>query len=75
MPARSKGHPDRWHNIPQGELRERLAEVPRDKKIVLMCNTGARSYEALVTLVHMGFNDVRSVEGGMAATRASGVAL
>jgi len=70
-----EGHPDRWHNIPQGELRERLAEVPRDKKIVLMCNTGARSYEALVTLVHMGFNDVRSVEGGMAATRASGVAL
>ncbi|MGD9610117.1 MAG: FAD-dependent oxidoreductase [Desulfovibrionaceae bacterium] len=68
-------HPDRWHNIPQGELRERLAEVPRDKKIVLMCNTGARSYEALVTLVHMGFDDVRSVEGGMAATRASGVEL
>ena len=31
-----EGHPDRWHNIPQGELRERLAEVPRDKKIVLM---------------------------------------
>jgi NADPH-dependent 2,4-dienoyl-CoA reductase/sulfur reductase-like enzyme/rhodanese-related sulfurtransferase len=68
-------HPGRWHNIPQGELRKRLAEVPKDKKIVLMCNTGARSYEALVTLVHMGFNDVRSVEGGMAATRAAGVTL
>ena len=34
-----EGHPDRWHNIPQGELRERLAEVPRDKKIVLMLDT------------------------------------
>jgi len=66
-------YPGRWHNIPQGELRKRLAEVPRDKKIVLMCNTGARSYEALVTLAHMGFADVRSVEGGMAAVRASGV--
>jgi NADPH-dependent 2,4-dienoyl-CoA reductase/sulfur reductase-like enzyme/rhodanese-related sulfurtransferase len=68
-------YPSRWHNIPQGELRKRLAEVPKDKKIVLMCNTGARSYEALVTLAHMGFSDVRSVEGGMAAVKASGVAL
>lgn len=66
-------HPGRWHNIPQGQLRDRLAEVPRDKKIVLMCNTGARSYEALVTLAHMGFDQVVSVEGGMAAVNAAGI--
>ena len=29
-------YPGRWHNIPQGQLRSRLAEVPRDKKLVLM---------------------------------------
>jgi len=66
-------YPGRWHNIPQGQLRSRLAEVPRDKKLVLMCNTGARSYEALVTLAHMGFSEVVSVEGGMAAVKAAGV--
>ena len=66
-------HPGRWHNIPQGQLRDRLAEVPRDKKLVLMCNTGARSYEALVTLAHMGFAQVVSVEGGMAAVAAAGI--
>jgi rhodanese-related sulfurtransferase len=66
-------HPGRWHNIPQGQLRHRLAEVPRDKKIVLMCNTGARSYEALVTLAHMGFEQVVIVEGGMAAVNAAGI--
>ena len=66
-------HPGRWHNIPQGQLRQRLAEVPRDKKLVLMCNTGARSYEALVTLAHMGFDQVVSVEGGMAAVKACGI--
>ena len=66
-------YPGRWHNIPQGQLRGRLAEVPRDKKLVLMCNTGARSYEALVTLVHMGFTNVVSVEGGMAAVKAAGI--
>jgi len=66
-------YPGRWHNIPQGQLRERLAEVPRDKKLVLMCNTGARSYEALITLAHMGFKQVVSVEGGMAAVGAAGI--
>ncbi len=66
-------HPGRWHNIPQGQLRSRLAEVPRDKKLVLVCNTGARSYEALVTLAHMGFAQVASVEGGMAAVKAAGI--
>jgi NADPH-dependent 2,4-dienoyl-CoA reductase/sulfur reductase-like enzyme/rhodanese-related sulfurtransferase len=66
-------YPGRWHNIPQGQLRNRLDEVPRDKKLVLMCNTGARSYEALVTLAHMGFEQVVSVEGGMAAVKAAGI--
>jgi len=68
-------YPDRWRNIPQGQLRDRLAEVPRDKKLVLVCNTGARSYEALVTLAHMGFTDVVSVEGGMAAVKDSGLVI
>ena len=68
-----KKYPGRWHNIPQGQLRHRLAEVPRDKSIILMCNTGARSYEALVTLAHMGFKQVVSVEGGMAAVAAAGI--
>lgn len=66
-------YPGRWHNIPQGQLRDRLAEVPRDKKVLLVCNTGARSYEALVTLAHMGFQQVFSVEGGMAAVKAAGI--
>lgn len=66
-------HPGRWHNIPQGQLRGRLNEVPKDKPVVLMCNTGARSYEALVTLTDAGFQNVVSVEGGMAAVKAAGV--
>ncbi|MFP5258715.1 MAG: FAD-dependent oxidoreductase [Acidobacteriota bacterium] len=66
-------HPGRWHNIPQGQLRHRLQEVPKDRPVVLMCNTGARSYEALVTLTDAGFTQVVSVEGGMAAVKAAGV--
>lgn len=65
--------PQYWRNIPQGELRERLAELPRDRGVVLVCNTGARSYEALVTLTHAGFPKLASVEGGMTAVQAAGL--
>ena len=68
-------HPQHWHNIPQGELRGHLAELPRDRGIVLICNTGARSYEAFVTLAHAGFTEVVSVEGGMTAVLAAGVTI
>jgi len=66
-------HPGHWLNIPQGELRQRLDALPRDRGVVLVCNTGARSYEAFVTLAHAGFTDVVSVEGGMTAVLAAGV--
>ncbi len=68
-------HPEHWHNIPQGELRQRLDELPRDQGIVLVCNTGARSYESYVTLAHAGFTNLVSVEGGMTAILAAGVAV
>lgn len=62
-----------WNNIPQGELSARLAEVPRDKAVVLVCNTGARSYEAQITLTENGFEKVINVHGGMAAIKKYGV--
>ncbi|MEF2146315.1 MAG: FAD-dependent oxidoreductase [Desulfovibrionaceae bacterium] len=66
---------EKWHNIPQGKLAERLADVPRDKKIILICNTGARSYEAQVTLLDQGFADVFNLQGGMAVLRKWGMDL
>lgn len=68
-------NPGQWHNIPQGKLRERLAEVPRDRPVVLVCNTGARSYEAQIILDEQGFGNVVNVQGGMAAIRKYGVDL
>ena len=65
-------HPGKWHNIPQGKLRSRLDEVPKDRQVVLICNTGIRSYEAQITLEQAGFKDVLNVHGGMAALKQSG---
>lgn len=66
-------YPGVWNHIPQGQLAGRLAEVPRDRKVVLVCNSGARSYEALVTLLHAGYRDVVNVAGGMATLKQAGV--
>lgn len=66
-------HPVHWNHIPQGEIANRLAELPRDRRIILLCNTGTRSYEAQVVLKHAGFEDVVNVDGGMAAVKQSGV--
>jgi NADPH-dependent 2,4-dienoyl-CoA reductase/sulfur reductase-like enzyme/rhodanese-related sulfurtransferase len=69
-------YPGLWVNIPQDELRGRIAEVPKDKKIILVCNTGVRSYEAQLNLRELGFeNETFSIEGGVAAVDKAGVDL
>ena len=64
-----------WKSIPQDELRARMAEVPRDKKLVLICNTGVRSYEAQVTLDEMGITDSCNLQGGVACLKKWGLDL
>jgi rhodanese-related sulfurtransferase len=65
-------YPEYWVSIPQDELRNRMDEVPRDKKIILICNTGVRSFEAQITLDQMGIRDSFNLQGGMAAVKKWG---
>jgi NADPH-dependent 2,4-dienoyl-CoA reductase/sulfur reductase-like enzyme/rhodanese-related sulfurtransferase len=58
--------PQRIH-IPLGELKARLAEVPRDKEILTYCQISMRGYEAQRILNAAGFQRVRFIEGGLAA--------
>jgi len=68
-------YPDHWKNIPQDELRDRIKEVPRDKRIALVCNTGVRSYEAQLILNQMGIEETHNLQGGMAGLKKWGVEL
>ncbi len=52
-------------NIPINNLRERLNEIPKDKKVILFCNTGYTSYCASRILLQNGFNNVYSLMGGI----------
>ena len=52
-------------NIFTPELRTRYNELPRDKKIILFCNTGFQSYVASRILIQLGFDNVYSLTGGI----------
>ena len=52
-------------NIPTSQMRERLNEIPKDKKVVLFCNTGFQSYVASRILLQKGYTDVFSLAGGI----------
>ncbi|MGI9592543.1 MAG: rhodanese-like domain-containing protein, partial [Myxococcota bacterium] len=51
-------------NIPLGQLRSRLDELPSDKPIHVICRSGQRAHYATRLLQQKGF-DARNVSGGM----------
>jgi len=68
-------YPDYWKNIPQDELRARFEDVPKDKKLVLICNTGVRSYEAQLVMDKAGLKNTYNLQGGVAALKKWGLDL
>lgn len=71
--AYSRKYPERWLNIPQDELRLRENEIPRDKELILLCNTGVRSYESQLNLSEMGITTPMSVQGGIVTLKKYGL--
>ncbi|MBI5521121.1 MAG: FAD-dependent oxidoreductase [Desulfarculus sp.] len=61
-----------WVHIPGESLSQRLDEVPRDKEVVLVCNSGVRSYEAQRVLQAAGLTNTVNVSGGVAAVKKWG---
>ncbi len=51
-------------NIPVDNLRERLSEIAKEKKTIVFCGTGLRSYFAARILMQKGFKDVLNLSGG-----------
>lgn len=60
-------------HIPLGELRERLAEVPRERPVVCVCRSGRRSAQAYTILEKAGVHDLANLPGGMIRWRALGL--
>lgn len=59
-------------NIPLFELEQRWAEVPRDRPVVFVCQSGARSLKATYFLQYHGYTNVSNMNGGIVKWSAKG---
>jgi NADPH-dependent 2,4-dienoyl-CoA reductase/sulfur reductase-like enzyme/rhodanese-related sulfurtransferase len=62
-------------NIPLAGLRDRLAELPRDRRIVTYCQKGQRGYLAACALHGHGFEDVANLRGGFLQAKLFGAKI
>ncbi len=69
------GHVPGAVNVPQDQLASRLAEVPKDKDVVLYCKSGRRAGIAAETLAANGYSRLSHLEGDMPAWVAKGHAV
>jgi len=64
-------HIDGSVNIPLNHLQERIAEIPRDRRIAVHCAGGYRSSIAASILHHYGITNLIELAGGLAAWDAA----
>lgn len=64
------GHVPGAVNIPLGELRARLAELPSERELWVYCGVGQRAYNATRALLQRGHR-VRNLSGGWASYRGA----
>jgi len=68
----SLGHVPGARLVPLGSLAARAGELSKERPIVTVCRSGARSAQATVLLARAGFDNVANLAGGMLRWRAHG---
>ncbi|MEH0842984.1 rhodanese-like domain-containing protein [Micromonospora sp. CPCC 205711] len=66
------GHAPGAHHLPMMQLPGRLAEVPTDREVAVVCRSGGRSAQVVGYLLNNGWEQVRNVDGGMRHWEAVG---
>jgi phage shock protein E len=66
------GHIEGAHLIPVSELENRLAELPRDKPVIVYCRSGSRSTSAANILLDKGFKEIFNMTGGITDWQSKG---
>jgi rhodanese-related sulfurtransferase len=61
-------------HVPLSEVPARLAELPRGRRIAVVCRVGGRSAQAAAYLQVQGY-DAHNVDGGMLAWQSAGLPL
>jgi rhodanese-related sulfurtransferase len=66
------GHAPSARHIPLGQLRRYMCDLPKDRRIILVCRSGNRSAQATAILTAAGL-DASNLTGGMSAWARSGL--
>jgi rhodanese-related sulfurtransferase len=66
------GHAPGAHHVPMMEVPARMAEVPADAEVVVVCRSGGRSGQVTSYLMGNGWDNVRNLDGGMQSWAAAG---
>jgi len=53
--------------LPLGQLNTRFSELPKDRKLLMMCRTGSRSQNATRFLNQQGYENATNISGGIVA--------
>jgi len=61
--------------IPLGQVPSRLAEIPKDKTVILTCRSGNRSGQVADFLRQQGWKNVHNMAGGIAAWQQAGLPI
>ena len=59
--------------VPISEFADRHVELPKNRPLLVICQSGSRSMSATMFLLQRGWTDVQNVDGGTAAWAAAGL--
>ena len=66
------GHAPEAVHLPMMQVPERLAEIPAQGDVVIVCRSGHRSAEVVRYLIAQGYDNVRNLAEGMFGWVAAG---
>lgn len=74
-PEFAEGHLPGAVSLPQADVMTRIGEIPRDRGVLVVCQTGARSRNTARFLTGRGYDDIVDLIGGTAAWHDAGEPL
>ncbi|BCJ71855.1 rhodanese-like domain-containing protein [Catellatospora bangladeshensis] len=66
------GHAPQAVHLPMMQIPVRMAEVPQDRDVYVVCRVGGRSGQVVAYLRQQGWDNVTNVDGGMTGWAAAG---
>lgn len=66
-----RGHIKGAVNIPLSQLQQRMSEIPKDRAVLVYCQSGMRSKQAAKVLGRHGYSNVADLRGGIMSWKGS----